>query len=718
MDSGRVLLIDNFDSFAFNVADLLERVLGRPPMVWRNDHHAGADRLREFAAIVVGPGPGRPQRPRDLGLSGPALRQREVPVLGVCLGHQGLAHLAGAPVVELAEPMHGRISRVRHPGTGLFQGVPSPFSVVRYHSLAVLAADDDPRLRPLAWAEDDGCVMAVADPGGVRYGVQFHPESVRSEYGARIVANFLRLAGVATRRRTGRRGPVAVGDVPRAYPRRRGPTRSATLRVRRLAGPVDTWRLHRELFGAERVFCWLDSTAGARDGATAHPYARFSVLAGADGPAAYRLTHRVGAGTVVHHPDGRTRHLPGRLLDNLRELLDGWRVDDAEGVGLPTPFRPGFVGYLGYELRAETSPARPASHRSPHPDASLLFVDRAVVVDHHAGDLYLVWLAEPDTAATQERWAERVAAVVDRLRRAGPSPWPAPPPAAGLETVERSLRHPAERYLALVAACQRAIRAGESYEICLTNMVTWPARVDEAAAYRALRAASPVPFGAWLRTPEVSLLQASPERFVSVDPTGRVQARPIKGTRPRDPDPVRDAALARELATSVKDRAENLMIVDLVRNDLHRVCRAGSVAVPELFVVESYATVHQLVSTVTGELAPPMTALDVLASCFPGGSMTGAPKVRTLEIIDGLEAGPRGVYAGAMGWIGVNGAMDTSIVIRAATWVDGQVEFGVGGAVTGLSDPAAEYAETLDKARAMATALVAADRAVPAAVTA
>ena len=219
-----------------------------------------------------------------------------------------------------------------------------------------------------------------------------------------------------------------------------------------------------------------------------------------------------------------------------------------------------------------------------------------------------------------------------------------------------------------------------------------------------MREVSPVPRGAWLRTPEVSVLSGSPERFVSVR-DGVVEARPIKGTRPRGATPEQDEALAADLATAQKDRAENLMIVDLLRNDLHRVCRSGSVSVPEIFAVETYATVHQLVSTVRGRLADGMGPTDVLRACFPGGSMTGAPKVRTMEILDELEGAPRGVYAGAIGWVGLDGSMDSSIVIRTATWRDGDVTFGVGGAVTALSDPAEEHAETLTKARSVLRAL-------------
>jgi len=708
-----VLLIDNVDSFTFNVADLLHRVVGRPPTVWRHDHPATAEDLRRFAAIVVGPGPGRPQHATDLGLSALALGQREVPVLGICLGHQGLAHAAGDDVVELAIPVHGRVSRVHHDGTGILLGVPSPFQVVRYHSLEVRLRPDSP-LEARAWAEDDGCVMVVSEEDAHRWGLQFHPESVLSEHGARIVANFLAAAGVpvpgAPRHDP---APVAVGDVSQGLAAARGldeaghGPRKVACRVRSVRGRVDGWRLHARLVGDSETSFWLDSTAGERDGAAAAPPARFSVMGDASGPMSFRVTHRVGEGTTVEAADG-LRHLPGPLLPNLAALLAEWEL--VTDVDLPTAFRPGLVGYLGYELKAETTPVAPSSttHRPDHPDAWLLFADRGVVIDHHDDTVHVVFLVDAATEAEQERWARGVLALVDEEVHRPRLAWPAGPPQVGDERVAAGMRHTADRYRELVEVCRQRIREGETYEACLTTSVTWPCPVDEERAYRLLRAASPVPFGAWLRTPGLSVLGASPERFVSVGPDRVVEARPIKGTRPRSADPAEDAALAAGLATSVKDRAENLMIVDLLRNDLHRVCRSGSVHVPDLFAVETYSTVHQLVSTVRGELADGMGALDVLGACFPGGSMTGAPKVRTMEILDGLEGAPRGVYAGALGWIGLNGAMDTSIVIRTATVVDGVARFGVGGAVTALSDPEAEYAEALHKGRALAAALAAA----------
>ncbi|WP_202878860.1 aminodeoxychorismate synthase component I [Ornithinimicrobium ciconiae] len=746
-----MLLIDNVDSFTYNIADLLHRVLGQAPTVWAQDHRGD---LTGFAAIVVGPGPGRPQRTADMGLSLLALQQREIPVLGICLGHQGLAHLAGDAVVELAAPMHGRVSEVVHDGTGIFEAVPSQFRAVRYHSLEVRAGSS-PSLLVTARAADDGVVMALADPGARRWGLQFHPESVLSEHGEQLVANFLRLAGVRvagvrvagaeTARRPvtdGDRQPVAIGDVHQPLP-----TSTAGARRVRVAGVAlgpapDTWTLHQRVFADSPTAFWLDASGATSSPGTGLASARCSVLGDASGPLSYLLTHRVASGDdgpVTELSTGE--RLTGPLLPNLARLRNRLQlVDAADPLGAAEPagrFRPGFVGYLGYELKAELGGS--AAHVSPHPDARLVLADRALVVDHEQGVLHAVYLWDEEVRAAQEAWVEAVRSELATLPlpdadRAGARivhsgfgalregsmqvdgrggrQGPADELAVGERPVDgpvdATFRHTEASYLDLIAQCQEQIRAGESYEICLTNTASWPGLVDEVELARQMRTVSPVPFAAWLRGPGPTVLSASPERFVSVTADGMVEARPIKGTRPRGTEPATDAALAEELRSSVKERAENLMIVDLLRNDLHRVCRSGSVHVPEIFEVESYATVHQLVSTVRGQLAEGMDCLDVIGTCFPGGSMTGAPKVRTMEILDRLEGGTRGVYSGALGWIGLDGAMDLSIVIRTVTLVDGTAGFGVGGAITALSDPAEEYAETQVKAAALTSALRAA----------
>jgi para-aminobenzoate synthetase len=262
-----------------------------------------------------------------------------------------------------------------------------------------------------------------------------------------------------------------------------------------------------------------------------------------------------------------------------------------------------------------------------------------------------------------------------------------------------------EQYLADILRCQAALAAGESYEVCLTDQISTAASPDPFALYRTLRRGNPAPFAAYLKLGELAVLSSSPERFLGIDRDRRVQARPIKGTAPRSADPGEDAALRAELTGDEKTFAEHLMIVDLLRNDLGRVCALDSVRVPELMVVESYPTVHQLISTVTGLLEPERTPVDCVRACFPGGSMTGAPKLRTMSIIDDIERVARGVYSGALGYVGLDGSVDLSIVIRTIVMRPGATTIGAGGAIVMQSDPEREFDELLLKARAPMAAI-------------
>jgi para-aminobenzoate synthetase component I len=263
-------------------------------------------------------------------------------------------------------------------------------------------------------------------------------------------------------------------------------------------------------------------------------------------------------------------------------------------------------------------------------------------------------------------------------------------------------------YLTAVARVREYIFAGDIFQANLSQRFDAPLAEAPWALYCRLRTRNAAPFAAYLDFPDVVVLSASPERFLRVDVGGHVETRPIKGTRPRGVGPEHDAALGQALAESTKDQAENLMIVDLMRNDLSRVCAPGTVRVAELFGLEHYATVHHLVSTVVGDLTTDADALGLLRAAFPGGSITGAPKVRAMEIITELEPSERGVYCGAIGYWSVTGALDSSIAIRTAVTLGGRLYFSAGGGIVADSDPEQEYLETLDKARGIIDVLVSA----------
>jgi para-aminobenzoate synthetase component 1 len=263
-----------------------------------------------------------------------------------------------------------------------------------------------------------------------------------------------------------------------------------------------------------------------------------------------------------------------------------------------------------------------------------------------------------------------------------------------------------EGYLDAVTRVREYIFAGDIFQANLSQRFEAPLAEPAWALYQRLRSRNAAPFAAYLDFPGAVVLSASPERFLRVDVDGDVETRPIKGTRSRGHGPEHDAALGLALTQSAKDQAENLMIVDLMRNDLSRVCAPGTVRVPELFALEHYATVHHLVSTVVGKLAPGKDALDLLRAAFPGGSITGAPKVRAMEIIAELELSQRSIYCGSIGYWSLTGALDSSIAIRTAVARGGRVYFSAGGGIVADSDPEHEYQETLDKARGVIDALI------------
>ena len=460
---------------------------------------------------------------------------------------------------------------------------------------------------------------------------------------------------------------------------------------------------------------FLDSAPGSPHAPDAHQLARYSFLT-AD-PA--RRVRSKGRHTELGGPGLEWTPLDTDPLLAIRDLLAPHAAPAVPGL---PPFQGGAAGYIGYDYGAvlERLPAARYDDLGV-PDVVLGLYDWVIAWDHRLGTAWIISTGLPETGRAREaRARERLAMVRERLR--GPArrtpvgsasivaPEDAPSyPVLGVEGAEpiglrSTFTH--RGYLDAVTRVRDYIVAGDIFQANLSQRFQAPLVEPAFDLYARLRRANPAAFAAFLDCGELQVMSASPERFLRLDENGRhVETRPIKGTRPRGLGPMHDAALGRALAESDKDRAENVMIVDLLRNDLSRVCRPGTVRVPELFALEQHPTVHHLVSTVVGELDASAGAIELLRAAFPGGSITGAPKVRAMEIIAELEPTRRGVYCGSIGYLSTTGAMDTSIVIRTYSALRGRVYFQAGGGIVADSDPELEYRETLDKARALIAAL-------------
>lgn len=746
----KTLLLDNYDSFSHILFQYLWEVNGERPLFVRNDEWS-LDRIRSqpFDNIVISPGPGHPGNARDFGVCADVIASfPDKPILGVCLGLQGLGLAAGVPVVSAPAVRHGKPSPIRHDGKDLFAGLPQGFAAVRYHSLVIPADARAPGLIVTATAGDDGQIMGIRLAGRPCFGVQFHPESIGTEHGMALLANFRDIstgrAGITGI--TGHAGYVGLQRSPKnpvssaeAAPAPGGPSApstptAASASPRVLEAIELPWRdpeaAFAHCFRGEPASFWLDSLS--------EPV-----------PGEPRLTYM---GTGDRLIETRGRHL--RVLERSGEGFSGSSSAEAdpleyldamlraaepcrlpEPMAFPGSFLGGLMGWFGYELKRFTHPApppRPPGHpplpdqvnlhvtlhdaqESDLPDALFLVPDRILAFDPGARKVYafLPLGPEPDSAPSESAraWLRRMASLW-----AGPEfpvlSDPDPRRFHGRRTEFRlpwRLSAPKAEYLSRIRSLQQAILRGETYEACLTNEWRAASGADPFDVYRVLRRVNPAPYAAYFRFPHATVLSASPERFLKLDAQGGLACRPIKGTRPRGATPEEDAALRADLAGSAKDRSENLMIVDLVRNDFGKVCRLGSVHAPDLMKVEAHPTVLQLVSTVAGVLAEGMGAIDAVRACFPGGSMTGAPKLRTMELLEACESRPRGVFSGALGYLGWDGAMDLGMVIRSLIAKDGGYRIGCGGAILAESDPEAEFAEAMLKASASRIAVELAD---------
>ncbi|PVG04885.1 para-aminobenzoate synthase [Serendipita vermifera] len=771
-----ILFIDSYDSFTHNLTALCRESLpGSLIHVIKNDQLTIQDliqHLKFFTAIVVGPGPGSPLNENDIGVVKDIWHASDshlLPIFGVCLGLQSLAVEYGATLRRLKVVKHGQISPIEHTDSNLFQGVGN-VKAVRYHSLHVEVPEGSD-MDILAWADDGKhengkVVMAVKHRSKPFWAVQYHPESVRtSGGGVDIMHNFWNMArywNTSHGRFPQRWDPKLEQIFGAPWPAFCAPSRSLkyVLSPRQVITKVSvlpqlTSNDVAEIFGASkesRTFVMLDSASSP---------GQYSIIASLN-PASIRLEYRLGDNFVTFIENEQKKHV-------LLEDQDIWSwtssfMDQRRAVGgrQDIPFWGGLVGYLSYELGCSSLVGRQSDTRQNTPDLNLVFVERSVVVDKETNSVYVQSIAPDD-----HLWVDDTASSLMSLSsfKVQSDDYPKN------DTYSKAPRKPSkviipdhQRYLSRIRSAKEHLAAGNSYELCLTaqtQIIVPKSRTSSShdtssswALFKKLQRKNPAPHSGYLRLHPTTVLSSSPERFLSYSrpPHQVYQLRPIKGTLRKTPSTTRqDAELA--LRGSTKEVAENLMIVDLIRHDLHGVV-GENVEVKKFCGIEEYETVWQMVSVVQGKVPPttqiiaptenqfPPTMIaadtcdkgwDVLRQCLPPGSMTGAPKKRSVEILRDLEDGPRRIYSGVLGYWDAGGGGDWAVVIRTCFKMDAGDDksdsnqnanevvangdstngerlgtdiwtVGAGGAITALSDPEAEWEEMLLKLRSVLSA--------------
>lgn len=948
----RCLFLDNYDSYSYNLVDLIGVLSGCQPIIrWNTTPFEEILKLIETSSIdciVISPGPGNPENLQDFGVCCQVLKVcTNIPILGICLGLQGACSTLGTRIIPAYEPRHGRLSKLSHDGFGLFTNIPQQVEVVRYNSLIVDLETLHPSLQVTAWSEWDGTstpfqtyeeelhmtrpreVMGlrtrldyegrdVPHVTAPRESVQFHPESICTNFGRRMVWNFFQIVTEWKREKERVGDSKIVWNVRDILPNTTTEDRdnkertqeekekkikkkndyvllwqklpvyvdSATAFLSLYANSDDTSRVSSVPAGVSGSTV-VSSTVVANPSTTStfwldsskveYGRSRFSFMGSSSGPLSYTISYSIRSPKELRI-DGVTEMIPDGVVDGnhnvpqvwkrLEEMLeqhsadrkelgkDGTIVpnDDDDDNGndeLPFPFEGGFVGHIGYAMKALSTPdSLPPIHlpfnnnettsdqtaqeededvsdKFRPPDLGLIFADRMLVWDHQEETIYATCLCKKEQTSTTSsssvaggfvqdgiEWIKMMTQQLEGIvivphangnNNSHPtstsvsSPTPSSSSSSSPLSSVSDLRisscwfHNKTEYLDAIRQCLDAIRQGESYEVCLTNQLN--VRVDREQHpmnqndsspssssssssvrpldyYLTLRRVNPAAYAAYFSlayehfgdtappttsstvapsTPSTlhwHICCSSPERFLQVTHSRLVESKPIKGTSPRDlEDPLKDEASRKALQESRKDFAENLMIVDLLRNDLSHVCQYGTIAVPKLMEVETYATIHNLVSTIQGRLCQDKTTFDLIQATFPPGSMTGAPKLRTCQILSKLEQEPkyqmsqeeeevdnkevnrssstpsrrsrereRGIYSGNIGWIGLNGGMaDLNVVIRTAIVREVRHEasqrcsthftIGAGGAIVYLSNPEEEYAEIHLKTKALVHAI-------------
>lgn len=656
-----IFILDNYDSFTFNLYQYFGEI-GENVIVRRRDE-CSLEEIARLAPdlIVISPGPCAPKDAR-LSLSAIDYFKGKIPILGVCLGHQAIGEVFGAEVIRAQTPVHGKVSPITHDGLGVFENLPNPLTVTRYHSLALNRTTLPDELLITAETKD-GEIMGVRHRVLPVEGVQFHPEAILTEAGHALLQNAVNQARAWKKEHQKLNSPWQIRSFTSNQP------------------PVKLL----ESFQQSPFPFFLDS------GKAYGELGRYSFLG------AYPFLQASAYPDYVElfWPDLQKREqISQGPLAVLDILLKRFKQDNQT----PFPFAGGAVGFFSYDLKDELEELPSlAKDDLGLPLWRLAWYDGILIYDHHTSEYHLVACGMTENGQCRPEVAQtRLDRLEDRLKI---KTLERPNPDNSVSSVHSYVSK--KSYLSHLQTVIDYIYAGDIYQANLSQRFSLPYSGDAFSLYQSLHEQNPAPFAAFLPYEDFQILSSSPERFVQIDSEGCIETRPIKGTRPRGATPKEDQRLAAELQSSAKDRAELTMIIDLERNDLGRICEYGSVKVKDLIRLEKYPTVWHQVSTICGNLKPELRASEILKAIYPGGSITGAPKIRAMEIIEELEPYKRGIYTGSIGYLGFDGAWDLNIVIRTILLQDGHAYFHGGGGIVADSGPSDEYEETLDKVRAL-----------------
>jgi para-aminobenzoate synthetase len=671
-----IFILDNLDSFTYNLAQYFAE-LGEEVVVKRKDACLLPDiEALDPELIVISPGPCTPDE-SPISLETIRHFQKRIPILGICLGHQAIGQFFGGKVVRAKVPVHGKTSLIRHDKQGVFLNLPDPLLVTRYHSLAIERSSLPPDLVVTAETIDDQEIMGFRHRNLPLESVQFHPEAILSEKGHELLANAL---NNARHWQSSQASPWQIRPLSISLPPHQ---LFQAFRYNTAPFFLDSGELfsdlgHYSYLGADP---FLQASATAEEVEVKRP----------DSPYPEKYSSKEAAGL--------------KILD---KLYAHYQVKAAA----PFPFAGGAIGYFSYDLKDELEPQLPrlSCDDLSLPSWRLAWYDGIVVYDHLAGAYSLAACGIMDNGECSARLATERLDRLEKLLVAYSQPEVTNPQivvslASGRE--EQTIRSCVNRenYLRDLHSVLDYILAGDIYQVNLTQRFNLPWKGDPWQLYQMLHEINPAPFAAFLPYPDFQILCSSPERFIRIGRKGVIETCPIKGTRPRGSTPAQDQALAQELTNSIKDKAELTMIVDLERNDLGRICKTGTVAVPELMRLEKYPSVWHLAATISGQLITGLLPSEILQAVFPGGSITGVPKIRAMEIIEELEPYKRGIYTGSIGYLGFDGTWDLNIVIRTIVLKEGQAYVHAGGGIVVDSQPEQEYQETLVKAQALFRAL-------------